>query len=394
MFIKQIIALARSLCVAVTLFLVGVLPLHAQSSSDAVSPAVAQLYSEAKAAQAHGDNAVAIQKYDAILKAAPRLAPAYNNLGLLYYNDRDYAHAAAVLKEGLRIDPHMTSASALLGTCLFAMGEYDKAREPLEAALRGNPKDDQVEMVLTRALLQLGQTPSAVQHLQALTSRNPEDQEAWYLLGKAYLQLSQTALAKVNEIDSDSVFSHLIAGEIMASMKNYDGALVEFNKAAQLDPQRAEVQEHLGNVYWEMGDWTSARQAFMTELSHDPASCAARWKAANCLLEEHVSPDQALQELNRVIQQCGTLMQAKVDRARALIQLGRSSEALPDLMAAEKETPDEPSIHFLLATVYRSQNLTADFTREMKIYGDLQQTASQKASQRAAEVEALKKSTQ
>ena len=143
-------------------------------------------------------------------------------------------------------------------------------------------------------------------------------------------------------------------------MKNYDGALVEFNKAAQIDPQQAGINEHVGNVYWEMGNWNSARQAFLAELSHDPANCSARWKAANCLLEQHTSPDQALQELNQAIQQCGTLMQARVDRARALIQLGRPSEGLPDLIAAEKETPDEPSIHFLLATVYRAQHLMAE----------------------------------
>jgi tetratricopeptide (TPR) repeat protein len=393
-FPKLVATLAAALCAAVTFFAADVSPLYAQSSSGAVSPQVAQLYSEAKAAQAQGDYAGAIQKYEAILKAAPRLAPAYNNLGLLYYNQGDYAHAASVLKEGLQIDQHMTSASALLGTCLFAQGNFEEARKPLEAALRGNPQDDQVEMILTRTLIQLGQNSAAIPHLQALTTRNPQNQEAWYLLGKVYLQLSQTALAKVHEIDSDSVFSHLIAGEIMDSMKNYDGALVEFNKAVQLDPQRAGVQEHLGNVYWEMGNWPAARQAFMAELSNRPSDCDARWKAANCLLEEHGSPDEALQQLNQAIQQCGTLTQAKVDRARALIQLGRASDALPDLVAAEKETPDEPSIHFLLATVYRAQHLTADFEREMKIYGDLQQSATQKVAQRAAEVEALKKSTQ
>jgi tetratricopeptide (TPR) repeat protein len=368
--------------------------LQGQSSSGTVSPEVAQLYSDAKAAQARGDTAGAIQKYEAILRAAPRLAPAYNNLGLLYYSEHDYAHAAAVLRAGLRIDPHMTSASALLGTCLFATGEYDKAREPLETALRGNPGDDQVEMLLARTWVQLGDDSVAALHLHALTTRNPGNQEAWYLLGKVYLQLSQEALAKVNEIDPNSTLSHVISGEIMESMKNYDGALVEFNEAAQIDPQHAGVQEHLGNVYWVLGNWSSARQAFQAELAHNPANCSARWKGADCLVEEHTSPEKALQELNQAVQQCGTLMQARVDRARALIQLERPAEALPDLLAAEKETPDEPSIHFLLGTVYRAQHLMTESQREMKIYGELQQGASDKVAQRAAEVEALRKTAQ
>jgi tetratricopeptide (TPR) repeat protein len=364
-------------------------PLPAQNSSSAVSPEVQQLYSEARAAQAQGDISTAIEKYQAMIRLAPRLAPVYNNLGLLYYNQHDYSHAAAILEQGLRIDPHMTSASALLGTCLFAMGEYQKARAPLEDALRGNPQDNQVELLLVRTLVQLNENSEAMQHLQSLTARDPKNQEAWYLLGKLYLQLSQQALAKVSEINPDSVLSHEISGEIMEGMKNYEGALIEFNKAVQDDPNYSGVHEHLGNVYWEMGKWDAARSAFLDELQHNPADCTARWKAANCLLEQHSSPDSALTELNQAIEQCGSLTQAKVDRARALIQLGRPSEALPDLLAAEKDSPDEPSIHFLLAAVYRAQHDSAHAQQEMNTYADLQQKARNNVSQRAAEAESL-----
>lgn len=386
---------SRMLLMAVLAVLVfNRMSVWAQDSASTVSPEVEQLYSEAKAAQSEGDIPAAIQKYEAMLKIAPRLAPVYNNLGLLYYNQHDYPHAVAILEEGLRIDPHMNSASALLGTCLFAMGEYEKARDPLEAALRGNPQDNQIEILLARTLIQLNANHEALEHLQALTTRDPENQEAWYLLGKLYLQLSQQALAKVSEINPDSVLSHEISGEIMESMKNYEGALIEFNKAAQISPDYSGVHEHLGNVYWEMGKWDAARTAFLAELQRNPSNCSVRWKAANCLLEEHTSPDVSLQELNEAIQGCGNLTQAKVDRARALIQLGRSSEALPDLLAAEKESPDEPSIHFLLASVYRSQHESAQAQQEMKTYADLQQKASSNVSQRAAEAESLTSSHQ
>ena len=47
-------------------------------------------------------------------------------------------------------------------------------------------------------------------------------------------------------------------------------------------------------------------------------------------------------------------MQARVDRARALIKLGKQNDALPDLLMAEQESPNEPSIHFLLSQVYKA----------------------------------------
>jgi len=373
------------------LFVLASAPLGAQQGSGGVSPEVQQLYAAARAAQARGDLDEAIRNYQAMVKADPSLAPAWNNLGLLYYQRHDYVHAIPALREGLRLNPEMSTADALLGTCLFATGRYAEARGPLESALRGNPQDSQVEMILARTLIHLGDDSAAAVHLRAIAARDPRNQEAWYQLGKIYLRLSQDSFAKVDEIDPNSALAHMIAGEIDDGMKNYPGALLEFSKAVQLDPQRAGAEEDLGNVYWEMGNWDPARRAFFAAVASDPADCTARWKAANCLLEQHVSADQALKELNGAVQQCGDLMQARVDRARALIQLGRQAEALPDLLAAEKATPDEPSIHFLLANVYRAQHQTADAQKELKIYADLQQSASAKVAKRAGEVEALQK---
>src|SRR5438045_8615584 len=87
----------------------------AQSGAGADDPLVSKLYGDAKAAEAHGDFAGAAASYEALLQVAPRLAPAYNNLGSLYLRQREYKKAAAVLEKGLKIDPKMSSASALLG---------------------------------------------------------------------------------------------------------------------------------------------------------------------------------------------------------------------------------------------------------------------------------------
>ena len=77
-----------------------------------------------KLAQQRGDNAEAIEKYRAMLKLAPHLAPAYNNLGMLYFNEHDYEQAAQVLKHGLELNPDMPTASALLGM------SYHEIRRP------------------------------------------------------------------------------------------------------------------------------------------------------------------------------------------------------------------------------------------------------------------------
>lgn len=359
--------------------------------NDEVTPEVQHLYEQARAARQRGDDAVAIEKYVAIVKAAPHLAAAYNNLGMIYFDQHQYALAVKVLERGLQLNPKMPGSAAMLGMSYFQLGENSRALPPLEAALRANPKDDQAELILSKVLINTGKLSDASIHLKTFITRNPKSQEGWYLLGKTYLQLSEEALGKINEIDPDSVIAHEIAGEIDQSMHNYDLALVEYKKAIDKAPQLPGTHMHMADAYWNMGKWTSAEAEFREELKNDPNNCLARWKMANSMLEANESNDDALAALNQSIERCPALMQARVDRARALVRLGKHADALPDLMMAVKDSPREPSIHFLLAAVYRAQGKREEAQVELQTYSKLQREASANVAAQANEVTKLKK---
>jgi len=363
---------------------------RAQAGETEVTPEVQRLYAEAHQASQNGDEPTAIERYRSIIKLAPHLAAAYNNLGGLYFDQRDYAHAAEVLKRGLELNPNMPTAAAILGMSYVQLGENEKAEPLLRKALRANPKDDKVEMMLTRMLVNQKKLDEAARHLNDYLARNPKDQEAWYLLGKTYLQLSENSLKKINEIDPDSIVAHEIAGEIDESMHNYDLALVEYKKAVDMAPEKPGTHMHMGDAYWYIGKWQSAQGEFRAELKNDPYNCMAHWKLANAILEANDSSDEALKEANASIERCPGLMQARVDRARALVRLGKQPEALPDLLMAEKDSPGEPSIHFLLANVYRSQGNSAEAQKEMQIYGKLQREASAAVAGQANDSTAIK----
>ena len=365
-------------------------PALAGQAGDEVTPEVQQLYAQAKAAQQHGDSAGATDKYRAMIKLAPHLAAAYNNLGMLYFNDHDYAHAAEVLKRGLELHPDMPTASAMLGMSYFQLGMNDKAEPLLRAALHANPTDDNVEMMLAHILINLHKYEEAASYLSKFVERNPKDQQAWYMLGKTYLQLSEDSLKKIDEIDPNSVVAHEIAGEIDESMHNYDVALVEYKKAIDLAPHQPGTHMHMANAYWLIAKWESAQEEFKAELANDPNNCTAEWKLANAILEANDSSEDALAQLNQSIERCPTLMQARVDRARALVRLGKQADALPDLQLAVKESPMEPTIHFLLAAVYRAQGNTAEAQQEMKTYSKLQREASEAISGQAHDADAIK----
>ncbi len=370
------------------LLLVVLCPFRAQAQSepDANDPRVLQLYTEAKSAEQLGDAAGAVAKYKSILAIAPHLGPAYNNLGALYLKQREYRKAAAILRQGLSVDPSMYSATVLLGVSLYEAGEYVEAREPLEHAVRSNPKDDNAELYLANDLIKLEEFQPAAAHLEQLAKREPKNQQVWYMLGNVYVHLSEQAFAKIDDINPNSVLSHELRGDIMASMKNFDGALVEYKKAVDIAPHQAGTHYKLGDAYWQLDDWNDATQEFQAELVNDPTNCDAQWKLGNILLEQHVRPDEALVDINKALNVCPSLAAAKDDRATALIRLGRYADALPDLQAAIKANPEEPRLHFMLSQAYRGLGRTRDANEEMAVFGKLEQAARAAETKRTEEV--------
>jgi tetratricopeptide (TPR) repeat protein len=358
----------------------------AQAGSGENDARVQELYSQAKTAQSQGDIAAAIGKYREILRIAPRLGPAYNNLGALYFRRHEYQKAASVLEQGLKISPAMPSASALLGISLYEMAEYAKARAPLEAALRANPNDSNAQMFLVKTLTRLGDYEAAASQLQQLGAREPKNQEIWYLLAKVYMKLSEHALAKMNAIDPHSVVAHELSGEMMEAMNNYDGAVVELKKAVEMAPNQPGTHFKLGDAYFSLSQWDSAAEQFQAELAIDAANCQARWKLASVVLQKNGSPEEALAGINQALSQCPSLTEARVDRARALIKLDRNAQAVADLEAAIKADPAEPSTHFLLSKAYRSLGRTEEAQTEMQAFSKLEEAGRAATAERAQEV--------
>jgi len=357
--------------------------LPAQGDDD---PRLQQLYSGAKQAQAQGDIPTAIARYEDMLHIAPKLGMAYNNLGALYFRQHEYAKAAEVLERGLKVSPGMPSTAALLGISLFEANEYQRARPVLENAMKAAPNDANIQMYLAKDLSKLGDAAAAAATLQKLAARDPKNQEVFYLMAKVYMQMSEQALARMNAIDPNSVLAHQLSAEVMESMNNYDGAVVELKKAVDLAPQKPGNHYKLGDAYWNLSDWDQAGEQFKTELSIDPGNCLAQAKLGSVLVQKNAAADEILRTLDKALAECPTLADARLDRARTLAKLNRNQEAVSDLEAAAKTTPNDPTIHFLLAKVYRALGRGAEAGQEMQTFSRLDEAARAATAERAQQV--------
>ena len=376
---------SRGISAAVLILILAVPACWAQSNAGADSR-VQALYQSARQAESSGDLATAVDKYQEMLKIAPRLGPAYNNLGALYLKQGKYQEAARTLEQGLKIDPGMTSAFALSGIAEYHTGDYVAARKHLEAALRANPRDTNAESYMALTLINAGDLEEAAKLLEKITQREPRNQEAWYRLGKVYVQLAERAIGKVNEIDPNSVVVHELSGEIMESMQNYDGALVEYKKAVEMASKRPGTHLRLGDAYWSLQMWKPAEEQFHAELENDPRNCEAQWKLGNILIEQQSNFEGAVEETTKALEMCPGLKEAHLDRGRALLKLNRNEEALKDLLFAEKADPSVSTTHFLLAQAYRALGKPAEAKSEMQVFSKLEEDARAASAAKLHEV--------
>lgn len=357
--------------------------LQAQGESDS---RVQQLYGQAREEQASGNVAGAIGKYEEILRIAPKLSAAYNNLGALYFRQNDYSKAARVLQQGLKINPSMTTASALLGISRYQMGEYAEARRPLEAALKANPEDNNAAVFLANDLTQLGDFEGVTNILQQIARRQPKNQQIQYMLAKGYMRLSEQALARMKAINPNSALSHALSAEVMEGMNNYDGAAAELKKAVAMAPHEPGMHYKLGDAYWNLEQWPAAAEQFQAELSVDPRNCRAQWKLGDIVLQQNGSPQEALENEEKALGGCPALTGAQIDRGKALLKLHRNDEALQEFEKAEKAQPTDPQIHFLLAQAFRSLGRAQEARAEMQMFSKLGQQARAATAQQAQDV--------
>lgn len=369
--------------ILLTIFAGSMVVLWGQTTTRQAEEKVESLHAEAKSAEDSGDLDTAAAKYQEILKLDPSLGPAYNNLGALYFKQGRFRDAANTLERGLKVDPHMSSASALLGMSLFQMGDYGKAKPRLETALAANPTDRNLELLLVNDMTKLGDFQTAASHLQHLAKLEPHDIQVWYLLGKVYMQLSEQALGKVNEIGPGSVWSHEISAELMESMKNYDGAIIEWKKAQEVAPKQPGLHFKLGDLYWSLSQWDNATEQFKQELAIDPNNCMVQWKLGDVLLQKSVEPEQAVARIDKALAACPNLIEARTDRGRLLLKLHREQEAIAELKTVEKSNPAEPSTHFLLAQAYRATGRSDEAQTEMKMFSELEGKARAATAERA-----------
>jgi len=327
------------------------------------------LLDKAVAAQQAGNLDEAVGIYRSLIEKYPRIAELRSNLGAALAGEGHYSEAVTEYKQALELKPD-PAVRLNLALAYYKAEQLPLAVEALKQARVDAPANQQVLTVLADSYLRLGQNKQVIDLLTPVQSGDPENPAFNYLLGTALVRDGQAAKGQViiEKIlkHGDSAQAHLLMGITKFTAKDFAGALEDFQKAVDLNPELPDLYSYYGLALLTTGDQSGARKAFEQELRRDPNNFDANLRMG-VLLRRDQANEEALKFLEHALRirpgDFGVRYQiACIELARQRLEPARQ-----ELEALVKEAPEFTEAHVTLATVYFRQKKKVEAERERAI---------------------------
>ena len=260
---------------------------------------------------------------------------AYNLIGNIRTNAKEYALAAAEYRAALALDPSFTVAKTNLAGTLIDMGELDEARDLFTELQQANPNDPEVRLGFAEIAVKEGRIDDAVALLLEAAPLAPNDPKY---------------LARAGQIEIE-------AGRPEAAKPHLEQALA-------IDPSFPMALGSLGGIYLAAGDYAAAEPLFRDMAEFLPDDIEAQdAHAATLMLVGEV--DLARERLERGAALDPTNVDRLVQLANAYIRLDR----LPDSrVTLEKALALDPNRADVRASLGQIDMFSSDFPAALAHY--------------------------
>jgi len=266
-------------------------------------------------------------KVQAELQRNPTSIEAYNLLGFIYVDEKDYGNAVEAFQHALKLAPGSAKTRNNLGNVYLSLQKPDLAEKEFRTVLRLDPANRDANYNLGILLMSKGLPAEAIPHFERV---RPATVATRFNLIHAYLASNRTEeglriAADLSTQNKDDIQLHFSLGIMLASEKQYRPAQAELEKADALQPETFEILYNLGQAYLRDGAYSKAELVLNRALKLKPDS-----------------PDTLY-----------LLAQAYSNESRPL-------DALDLLVRAHKIAPENTDVIFLMARVSMSQNYYED----------------------------------
>ena len=259
------------------------------------------------------------------------------------------------------------TSPAAKADALFAEKRYAEAAESYQALLAERPDDPGIRVRLGASLVNLGRPAEAVPHLEAAERMVPRDPVVLRVLSQAYLAAGSFAEAArrfgaLLEITPGAPDVLVSLGASQYQLGEFEASAASFRSAVEKQPESARALAGLGMSLNALGRPGEARPVLERAVGRAPSDRMARLALANSLAEldqflpadeilrrlteedpkdaeawhylaalrfRHNYHEQALEAAERSLALRPGDRDARILRARSLVNLGLLSEAQP-----------------------------------------------------------------
>lgn len=202
----------------------------------------------------------AIAQYEGCLKEVPDCVEAHVGLGVVYARKGDLDRAITYLKQALRISPVDSEANYNYAGILALRGQYDDAIAHYETALRATPDKARTHTTLGMVMLRRGRASDAAEHFMAALKINPAREDAYRGL----------QLARRQQPLKPKAMDHCIRGIQLEMGGNVQGAIDQYQKAVEINPDFADAYLDLGMAYTKLGQTDDAIGEYQAAIQIEP----------------------------------------------------------------------------------------------------------------------------
>ncbi|MGA3072226.1 MAG: tetratricopeptide repeat protein [Bryobacteraceae bacterium] len=283
-------------------------------------------------------------------------------LGRLDLLDQNFAGAVRNLTKAIAKPPFPDTAY-YLGLACFKQGDLAAAEKWLKQAAQGNPRDTQARYQLGMVYRKQGREEEARKSLAESAELRRRDTDESELRTECAQKLDTGPRAEARALcqrlyDPDDAERLTMLGTIYGQHGDLEAALEPLRRAAELAPQRPQMQYNLAFTYYRMGRFEEARApiAKAVERWPDIFQLNSLYGAVLAKLGDDVAAYQALARAHELNPQdagaADLLYRTTLGLARKSLAARQYPDALRYFGEAAKLRPGDPEPHKAMAEIY------------------------------------------
>ncbi len=307
-----------------------------------------------------GDFAASVAELERLIELAPDHAPGLQRLGSAQLENGDTTAARATFMRLIQLDHQLAEGHAGLGDALLREGDPPLAIRQLEAALSLDNTYASAHYLLGQAYRAAGRLDDARRHLAFGQDATPR-----FLPDALSERLASYAVNLTARLDQASA---------QLSRRQPDRAIATLQSVRSDHPENVTVLNNLAIAHMHRGDMASARSELDRALAINPDKFSTYLNLA-ALSQRMNQPVEALRWSDEAVARAPGVARVHVNRAGALLRLGRLDQAIESFEAALAADFREQEPYLALANLeLRRDNAEASAgysSRSLELWPDL-----------------------